>query len=1175
MAEGPVFERNLGSDGSHGINFEWETTLLTYLRCEKLHQHWKKNNDTGVKSFFVANNVKGVGAFDDVVVRVVYVLEGDKISDFKQNTKQCDFKKHGEEIETQMKLKSLFNCTFEECELLFLSNIESLPKNTDMLGKIMGFLELKKSSEKELKHYRQKLKLSSKDAKMEISEKLSGSWINIPSRFQKIEKMKIFRTLIDLGYENVCLILNDKEDVEKLELARRSQTYMQEKTNIYATSLKRYKIYTCGTQSTSLDDKIVDEEYLVNYNGEQKIAILNDIAGMGKSTTMLALAMSEDIICNPAEATHFVATKLLNLKGIEYDMFINACFVTGRVAIFFDAYDELSEPELESTNIARIIVSSRPKCAYDLEKIFLIKSFEFLELLSVERERCLFEYWKKMMNCEVEDEQHLKQIVNKIICSLETKANILNELLATPLQIKMISKAYFKTMTCVYKNEVENTCIEIDVINLYDKYVHSHVEHYFEVKFGGNWTNWDKEKRDREIQGKLKGALEFGCGIVVPDLEIQILNRDNVLQALHNDLGLITNMDPPVFIHRTVSEYLAAKYIVTEGKSYPKYFENIVMNVNILRKWIPDETALHVAASEGNSELLKALLQCESILIDIRNNNGSTSFHIACLSGNTEAAKILLSTKNCSVDTVDRYGNSPLHDATKNGSVEIIERILRVNISDLETNQSSFQKVFSKQCTEKSKLINCQNKDGYTSMHLAVQLNLVEAVKLLLEDHLFNMNILDKDDNSVFHWAARTGSIKIMQLFLEYNETQHNITTENTSLHIADSKRKIVAKILNQKNKYDQTPLHLAVYYGHIDAVEFLIKHNCSLNERDNNGESVLHLATERKHIKIMTMLLHCDPTLIHQRNNQQKIPLHTACYLGCTEAVELLIKYNCSVKERDRFGKTALHMAVNGNYVDTLEKLLQKDCSSINQKNAFGETAFLYACACGSTDAVELLIKYNCSMNDQDMNGNTALHVAAKENRVQIINQILLKCHPSFVNQKNSAGNTAMYFACLHGANDAVELLIKHDSSVNERDRYGDTLLHLATEKNHVKIMENLLKHSPSLLNLQNNNGESALHLACNKSHTDAVKFLLANECAVDTTDRGNKTALHHASKWGRRNIVVLLLENNCSIIDLKDGGNKTALNYASQSGYVEIEKILKEKGASNGNYTQRCIIL
>ncbi|KAF4525694.1 hypothetical protein B566_EDAN014794 [Ephemera danica] len=73
MAESNLtFERREGTDCDHGIKFEWQTTNLAYLRCEKLHRQWVQGNTSGVKSYFVANNVDGIGAFDDVVIRAEY-----------------------------------------------------------------------------------------------------------------------------------------------------------------------------------------------------------------------------------------------------------------------------------------------------------------------------------------------------------------------------------------------------------------------------------------------------------------------------------------------------------------------------------------------------------------------------------------------------------------------------------------------------------------------------------------------------------------------------------------------------------------------------------------------------------------------------------------------------------------------------------------------------------------------------------------------------------------------------------------------------------------------------------------------------------------------------------------------------------------------------------------------
>ncbi|KAF4529506.1 hypothetical protein B566_EDAN014201 [Ephemera danica] len=81
MAESSVtYERREGTDSDHGTNFEWQTTNLAYLRCEQFYRQWVQDNSSGVKSYLIANNVNGIGAIDDVVIRLEYPHQGeDKI----------------------------------------------------------------------------------------------------------------------------------------------------------------------------------------------------------------------------------------------------------------------------------------------------------------------------------------------------------------------------------------------------------------------------------------------------------------------------------------------------------------------------------------------------------------------------------------------------------------------------------------------------------------------------------------------------------------------------------------------------------------------------------------------------------------------------------------------------------------------------------------------------------------------------------------------------------------------------------------------------------------------------------------------------------------------------------------------------------------------------------------
>ncbi|KAF4528293.1 hypothetical protein B566_EDAN016644 [Ephemera danica] len=124
-----------------------------------------------------------------------------------------------------------------------------------------------------------------------------------------------------------------------------------------------------GRNSKLVETEVVEENYLLQQRETSKIVILSDIAGMGKTTTLLSIARKFKAE-NPSHwvfflelnkyqnelrngkfpddltAVNFVARNLLKLKGMDLKIFTDACFETGNVVLCFDAFDEIS-PDAE------------------------------------------------------------------------------------------------------------------------------------------------------------------------------------------------------------------------------------------------------------------------------------------------------------------------------------------------------------------------------------------------------------------------------------------------------------------------------------------------------------------------------------------------------------------------------------------------------------------------------------------------------------------------------------------------------------------------------------------------------------------------------------------------------------------------------------------------------------
>ena len=116
-------------------------------------------------------------------------------------------------------------------------------------------------------------------------------------------------------------------------------------------------------------------------------------------------------------------------------------------------------------------------------------------------------------------------------------------------------------------------------------------------------------------------------------------------------------------------------------------------------------------------------------------------------------------------------------------------------------------------------------------------------------------------------------------------------------------------ELVNISNDFNQTLLHLALWYGgqesRKDVVDILISTGADVNARDKSRST----------------------------------PLHTAAGLGQKEIIKILLANGADIHARNRFGKTPLHdAAMNGRH-DGAIQLLFDNGADINAKSIDGET--------------------------------------------------------------------------------------------------------------------------------------------------------------------------------------------------------------------------------------------
>ena len=127
--------------------------------------------------------------------------------------------------------------------------------------------------------------------------------------------------------------------------------------------------------------------------------------------------------------------------------------------------------------------------------------------------------------------------------------------------------------------------------------------------------------------------------------------------------------------------------------------------------------------------------------------------------------------------------------------------------------------------------LNAVNNVGQNALHIAAMSQAGDAAKLLLSGNNIVLNALDKAGFSPLHYAAKVGSVRLINLLCDSG---------------AD---------INQKTLAGQTSLALACILGNEGAVAALIEYEPDLTQLNSDGLTAAQLALLNGHYAIANLL--------------------------------------------------------------------------------------------------------------------------------------------------------------------------------------------------------------------------------------------------------------------------------------------------------------------------------
>ena len=199
-----------------------------------------------------------------------------------------------------------------------------------------------------------------------------------------------------------------------------------------------------------------------------------------------------------------------------------------------------------------------------------------------------------------------------------------------------------------------------------------------------------------------------------------------------------------------------------------------------------------------------------------------------------------------------------------------------------------------------------------------------------------------------------------------------------------------------------KTPLHHAVLIGLPDTVSFLLDQGSDVNAQDRDGWTPLCLAAGT---------------------------LPRLSWTHSWGILELLLRYNPEVKITTRAGSTVLHVCalMRNHYIPTIIDTLLKHGVSIDAQDIEGQTALHVAAEQHHTVFVISLAKHQPRLDVKEIMGRTPLHLAVKSRSYMSVN---ILGQPNVMNMQDVNGRTPLHYAYFAASQDSAVLGDVDDAS-------------------------------------------------------------------------------------------------------------------------------------------------
>lgn len=333
-----------------------------------------------------------------------------------------------------------------------------------------------------------------------------------------------------------------------------------------------------------------------------------------------------------------------------------------------------------------------------------------------------------------------------------------------------------------------------------------------------------------------------------------------------------------------------------------------------------------------------------------------------------------------------------------------------------------------------------------------------------------------------------------------------------------------------------------------LDLMEQFIPTNPQLNRQDEQGRTALIIAVEFGSIEVLTWLLGKGADL-NIRDNFGNSAAFEAVTTNNNEALSLLLPAGVDMQQLLPNGDNLLHYSIRHENYEAIPALIAAGIP-LNSSNVAGWTPLDLAANADAHTVVQLLENAQATHSDKWLKLSQGSTVAANAGRINLLEETdtlsareltrrifsastsqienWLQSAPTSLHQVLDDGSTLLALAVKQQRADLIQLLLQAGADVNQSVFGGATPLELACSLDDTDITGILLAAGANPL-LKNSRGQDAIEISIQNNHDKQAAFLLdsllSNQAPVQIQDLSPYLLL--SARHDRHALAVQLLDH------------------------------------------------